>query len=115
MLIQQNQMRSYRKGSRLTQADVAFIMAVADNNLISCWESGKRKAHTDDLLTYHLLFDIPISHERRLRALDMAAIILDRVNQRIDELRPHEKNLRLHYRIAFLESVASRLVLMLRA
>ena len=115
MPIQQNQMRSYRRGARLTQADVAFIIAIADSTLISRWESGRRKAHTDDLLTYHLLFDIPISDEWKPRALDMATVILDRVNERIDELRPHEKNLRLHYRISFLESVASRLVLMLKA
>ena len=115
MLIQQNQMRSYRKGSRLTQADVAFVMAVADNTLISRWESGRRKARVDDLLNYHLLFDITVDEQWKPRALDMATVILERVNERINELRPHEKNLRLHYRISYLESVASRLVLMLNA
>lgn len=115
MLIQQNQMRSHRKGSRLTQSDVAFVMGIDDSTLISRWENGRRKAHADDLLTYHLLFHIPVDEQLKPRALDVAAIILERVNERIDELKPHEKNLRLHYRISYLESVASRLVLMLRA
>lgn len=109
MIIQHNYLRMCRKKSYLTQADIAFILDLADCSNVSKWEHGQRQPNIEALLTYHLLFNMPIElfFERQKHALFQATN--GRVESLITELRkkPHED--KAAQRISFLETAVTRI------
>jgi transcriptional regulator with XRE-family HTH domain len=109
MLIQQNQMRAHRKGSRLTQPDIAFIMGLSNHCIVSKWEKMGRRAGNGIILVYHLLFDIPVDEDLGQQVQELARMVAERAALRARELRALPPDPRVTYRISFLESVASRL------
>lgn len=60
MIIHHNYLRVYRKKSRLTQGDLAYVLDLGDYSNVSRWEHGQRQPNIETLLTYHLLFNLPI-------------------------------------------------------
>ncbi|MBS1619281.1 MAG: helix-turn-helix transcriptional regulator [Bacteroidetes bacterium] len=98
-----------RKRSRLTQADMAFIMGLPDNAIVSRWEQMKRKADSIALLTYHLVFGVPVEPPHVDNARRMAFGISERAGERVSELEGLPAHPRVAHRIAFLRAVIARL------
>ena len=109
MIIQQNNLRLYRKQSQLTQSDIAFIMALADYSNISHWELGNKTPNAEILLMYHLLFDIPTESLFERQKLELKATIRERIKQLLEQLRSGPSDAKVAQRVAFLESALNRL------
>jgi transcriptional regulator with XRE-family HTH domain len=109
MTILQNNLRLYRKQSKLTQSDIAYIMALADYSNISHWELGHKMPDAEILLMYHLLFDIPTESFFERQKQELKVIIRERIKQLIEQLKAGLSNAKIAMRIAFLESAFNRL------
>ena len=55
-----NYLRTHRKNTHITQYDIAALLRVQDNSIISRCEKGTRSPSLEMILVYYLLFDIPI-------------------------------------------------------
>jgi transcriptional regulator with XRE-family HTH domain len=109
MTIQQNNLRLYRKQSKLTQSDIAYIMALADYSNISHWELGHKMPNVDILLMYHLLFDIPTESFFERQKQELKEKIRERIKQLIEQLKSGISDAKVAMRVAFLESAFTRL------
>jgi len=109
MFIQHHYLRVYRKKSSLTQNDLAYILDLGDYATVSRWEHGQRQPNIETLLTYRLLFGLPIEllFERQKREL------MDRIVSRVrllqEEIRKEPQENKAVQRIAFLTDAISRL------
>jgi transcriptional regulator with XRE-family HTH domain len=109
MLIQQNNLRLYRKQSQLTQSDIAFLMDLSDYSNISHWELGYKKPNIDILIIYHLLFDIPIESLFDRQKQELSESISKRIEGLLGMLKSTPEDDKVTNRIAFLTSALNRL------
>lgn len=109
MIILHNYLRMYRKRSQLTQNDVAFLLKLSDYSNVSRYEQGLRKPEIENLLAYHLLFDIPIESLFERQKHELKDTIRKRVEERLKELKTQPSDAKLRARITFLDSTLSRL------
>lgn len=109
MHIKHNYLRWHRRKSSLTQEDLIFILGAKDKSVVSRWEQGDRKPDVYTLLSYHLLFGIPIEtmFERQRQAL--AKGISDRIRERMEYLKRSRPDGIALKRIAFLNEVLAKL------
>lgn len=101
-------LRTYRKRSRLTQSDIAFLLGLPEHTSVSHWEKGRRTPHVEVILFYHLLFEIPPDslfhgHEKLLQVIIQRTKLL---RNELKLLSPAPKNAG---RISFLDSTLKRL------
>lgn len=111
MFIQQNFLRIVRKRTQLTQIDIASIMKISDSANVSRWEHGMKNPGVEILLTYHLLFDIPIESLFDRQKQEMKEIIIPRIEERVRHLKALEQDPKIQSRINYLGSVLTRLAL----
>lgn len=104
-----NFLRLYRKRSPLTQADIAFLLALPDDSNISRYEKGQREPSIDLLIVYHLLFVTSIESFFEQRCGIIQLDLIKRVELLILDLKGQEDNPKNTYRITFLEEVVKRL------
>ena len=109
MLVQQNQLRMHRRRTRLTQSDMASLMGFSDSSDVSRWEQMRRRADSIALLTYHVVFGIPVEPPHVENAQRMAAGIAERAAGLLEALRGLPAHPRTAQRISFLESLIDRL------
>jgi transcriptional regulator with XRE-family HTH domain len=109
MSIQKNSLRLYRKKSPLNQADVAYILQLPDYSNISRWEQGLRTPNHEVLLAYHVLFEMPVEKFLILQKDYMARLVLEHSKSLLLELQKLKQSQKVDSRIAFLESIVSRL------
>ncbi|MBS1686316.1 MAG: helix-turn-helix transcriptional regulator [Bacteroidetes bacterium] len=109
MHIQQNLLRLFRKRAELTQADIAAILKISDFSNVSRWEQGLRLPNVEVLMTYHLLFDIPIETIFERHKLELRPTILPRIKERIEYLKTLGEDAQVIRRIAFFSSALQRL------
>lgn len=109
MLIQHNYLRLFRKRSHLTQSDIAYILQLPDYANVSRWEQGHRKPNLETLITYHLLFNIPIESLFERQRHELKGRVKERLAQRISELKTLSHEPKVDSRIRFLDSILSRL------
>jgi transcriptional regulator with XRE-family HTH domain len=109
MYTQHKKMRSYRKRSRLTQADIGFLLQLPESSSISRWELGQRQAPPDISLAYHLLFEMPIDSLFEQNAGSVSDVLKGRIKLLIEQLEQQETSQKVRGRIAFLEATLARL------
>ena len=109
MDIPQNYLGVHRKKSTLTQTDIAFIMALPDYSSVSRWENGLRKPNIQALLVYHLLFNRPIEDFFIRQKFELIPVLAKKISDRIKELQAMDGDSTTPHRIAFLQSVFTRL------
>lgn len=102
-------LRAFRKRSRLTQSDVAFLLGLPEHTNVCHWESGRRSPSLEVSILYHLLFEIP--HEKFFKEGNEAfvKVIAERIPVLLDGLRNGPIDSQVRSRIAFLESTLNRL------
>lgn len=109
MLIQHNLLRLVRKRSYLTQVDIASILSISDYANVSRWEAGLRLPNVEALLTYHLLFDVPIESLFERYKEELLPKLAGRISDRAEYLKGLPSDEKLEKRIAFLGAAAGRL------
>lgn len=110
MLIQQNLLRLFRKRSDLTQADIASILRISDFSNVSRWEQGIRLPNVEVLMTYHLLFDIPIETLFERHKAELRQIIGPRIQERIDYLLTLGEDPKVICRVNFFSKALARII-----
>jgi transcriptional regulator with XRE-family HTH domain len=109
MDIPQNYLGVYRKKSTLTQTDIACVMALPDYSSVSRWENGIRKPNIQALLVYHLLFNTKIEDFFIRQKSELVPMLAKKISERIRELQAMDGDSTTPARIAFLQSVFTRL------
>jgi transcriptional regulator with XRE-family HTH domain len=111
MFIQQSFLRLVRKRTELTQIDIASILKISDFANVSRWEQGLKIPSIEILLSYHLLFNIPIESifEKQKQALQKT--IIPRIQAHIAYLKTLGNNAKIQSRINYLGSILNRLAL----
>jgi transcriptional regulator with XRE-family HTH domain len=108
MQIHKNSLRLARKDSPLNQSDIAFLLELPDFSNISRIEHGLRSPSNDVLFMYNLLFGTPIEN-----LFDQQKMLHQKVKERVQlllaDLRSHRQSQKVVSRIAFLESVLTKL------
>ena len=103
-----NYLRVYRKKSHLTQADIAYLMDAEEPSSLSRRESGQRQPTIKMLLTYHVLFNIPITQFFPIELAHLKQRIIHRIRDLITTLETtHSVNDRK--RILTLQAILTRL------
>ncbi|MBS1595578.1 MAG: helix-turn-helix transcriptional regulator [Bacteroidetes bacterium] len=113
MFIHHNLLRVVRKRSQLTQHDLASILQLSDYSNVSRWEAGMRTPNVEVLLTYHLLFQVPVEELFFRQRAEICRVILPRLSARIDHLKTLTMDPKLNGRISYLASAAERLAAIL--
>jgi len=109
MNTQNKKMRTYRKRSRLTQADIGFLLQLSDSSLISRWEHGQRSPSADVVRVYQLLFEMPIDSLFEEEADNISDTLRERIKLLMEQLEELEPSQKVRCRIAFLEATLARI------
>lgn len=104
-----NYLRTYRRQTRITQSDIAFLLSFPYKNEICRHEKGKRPPSLDVVLAYHVLFNVPILDffPRQLAAVKQG--MADRIPLLVDMLKQQEMTDALQSRIDSLNDTFTRL------
>lgn len=105
----ENYMRAYRKKTHVTQFDVAFLLGLDENSLLSRWESGERPPSLEAILVYHLLFDTPPQNFFVPQSEIIRQKLITGISQLLSMLKSQDKSANIQQRINYLESVLIRL------
>jgi transcriptional regulator with XRE-family HTH domain len=109
MLIQHNFLRVVRKRTQLTQVDIASILKIPDFANVSRWEQGLKTPNVDILLSYHLLFDIPVESLFDRQKHELRRLLIPRVHERILYLKSLPGDPKVESRISHLAGTYTRL------
>lgn len=102
-------LRTFRKRSRLTQYDIAFLLGLPEHTNVCHWESGRRSPSLEVSILYHLLFEIPQAKFFEEGNEPFIEEIVKRIPILLDALRSQPMDSHVQSRIAFLEATLSRL------
>ena len=105
MFIHHNDLRIARKRSRLTQTDLAIILQLTDHNTVSKWELGLHRPSLESLLSYNLIFDLPIEAFFEQKKTAIAETLTKQIQAHINALKSLNPDQHTKLRIAFMESV----------
>jgi len=105
-----NYLRTHRKNTNITQYDIAVLLKLRDNSIVSRCEKGHRSPSLEMVLVYHLLFDIPIhalfpNHIGIVKEQLRAGIPL-----LIAQIEEQDSSAKAQSRISFLHEALTRLV-----
>ena len=104
-----NYLRTHRKTTYITQFDIASLMRLKDNSIVSRCEKGYRTPSLELILLYHLLFDIPVL----TLFSNHLAVMTEQLTEEIPHLiaRLEKENIGTHVepRITFLRDALIRL------
>lgn len=81
-----NYLRTYRKHTELTQYDVATLLHLKGNAIVSRCEKGFRTPTLEMIVVYHLLFDTPISALISNHLEIMKEQLVQRIPQLVSEI-----------------------------
>lgn len=109
MLIHHNYLKLVRKRSRLTQQDLSSLFALADKSHVCRWEKGFRSPRIEELLLYHLLFEVPVEFLFERQQRELRQVLADRIMEHLRFLGTLQSEPKLHDRIAFLQTAHRRL------
>jgi|ERR1043165_1114094 transcriptional regulator with XRE-family HTH domain len=109
MSIKHNFLRMYRRKSKLTQGDVAYILDHEDFSTISKWELGKRQPDLQTAFLFHLLYDIPIEELFARQVSSNIEPLSNRIKTRRDILKAHRPDGKGLKRIEYLTDALTRL------
>lgn len=109
MNIKHNFLRIFRKRTQLTQLDIASVLKVSDYANVSRWENGVKKPNVEVLLSYHLLFGVPVEQLFDRQKEELRSAIIPRINDRIAYLRTLPEDYKTLSRINYLAGTAMRL------
>lgn len=109
MFIHHNLLRVVRKRSQLTQHDLAFVLSLSDYSNVSRWEAGMRTPNVEVMLTYHLLFQVPVEELFFRQRKEICKAILPRLEERVAYLKSSKSDSKLEARISYLLAAAERL------
>lgn len=104
-----NQLRQYRRKTRLNQSDISFLIANSDTSIVSRWEQGLRTPSTLLLVLYHLLFDLPVSVQVEAQKGEYIPRIQERIHLLIDDLKTRRTSQKVQDRISFLAETLTKL------
>lgn len=104
-----NYLKMHRKNARLNQSDIAFLMNMQDESVISRWEQGQRTPNIFILTLYHLLFDTPVHSLYAREKETFSIVIVDRMKLLIEELKKQPPSQKVRTRIAFFTEAITRL------
>ncbi|MEX0813171.1 MAG: helix-turn-helix transcriptional regulator [Chitinophagales bacterium] len=105
-----NHLKVHRKKSSLSQKDISFLLGSRfDHSHVSKCESGLQDIHTNTLITYHLLLDVPIEQLIPHQRERIAKKILPQINKRIQRLQEEKPVPSTQNRIQFLKESLKRL------
>lgn len=99
-----NHLRVYRKRSRLTQKDIAFLCGETNHTEICRFEACSRRPSVEFLLTYHLLFDVSVEAFFREQREGMRQELLARLTELIQKLSTLKRRPAITARIRFLKA-----------
>ncbi len=108
-MVNNNSLRSFRKRSLLTLADIAFLLQVPDYSSVSRWETGLRAPNLDMLVGYSLLFDVPMESFFEKQKERITESLVSRISTLISESTPLKESGKFITRKLFLESTLTRL------
>lgn len=109
MNIQHNFLRVFRKRTQLTQLDVASVLKTSDYANVSRWENGIKKPAVEVLLSYHLLFGVPVEQLFERQKEEIRTAIVPRIHERVAYLKTLPDDLKTQSRINYLAGTAARL------
>ena len=104
-----NHLRTYRKHTDISQYDIAMLLQLKGNTIVSRTEKGFRSPTIEMIVTYHLLFDIPFES---LINNDVALVkdqLLERIPKLIAEIEGTENPKNGQTRVDFLKCALNRL------
>lgn len=104
-----NFLRTHRKRSPLTQADIAALMKLPDDSNISRCEKGQRSPSVELLLVYHHLFDTSVESFFEPQSKIILSGLIEDMERLIQEIKKEESIPKNIARIKFLEEVIIRL------
>lgn len=102
-------LRFHRNESRLTQSDVAYLLNITDESVLSRREKGERPLNIELILGYHLLFDVPIHDLFSPKLIVVKNTIQRRIEPLRDILMKSPQVSRVRPRLEFLERLITRL------
>ena len=105
----ENYLRAYRKKTHVTQFDVAFLLGLDENSLLSRWESGERPPSLEAIISYHLLFNTPPLDFFVNQRNEVRQKLIIGISQLLSMLKSQDKNANVQQRIDYLESALTRL------
>lgn len=103
-----NYLKIFRKKSKLTQDDVAYIFGIQKVS-ISRYEKGKRLPSLPIILLYHLIFNVPLYSLFKRMYVDYQEKVLKRTRELIELLDEDTTSPRVQERISYLQSVVNRI------
>lgn len=98
-----------RKDTPITQSDMAALMDLQDNSLISRCESNVRMPSIEMTLVYHLLFDIPLATFVSTHREAAKERLIVRMRQLIEQLLQRPTTSKVEWRINYLTRAQTRL------
>ena len=104
-----NHLRSYRKNSTLTQYDVAMLLQLKGNSIISRCEKGFRNPSLEMIAIYHLLFDTPMQDLIANHIEVGKELLILRIPILIKEIEDSDSVKDIQGRVIFLKAILARL------
>jgi len=99
-----NLLKTYRKKSRLTQDDIAYILNKQKVS-ISRYEKGKRIAPLSILMLYKIIFNVTLKDLFRVRHRNLKFQIHKRSQALIEKLQKEVQSPRVQERIESLQNI----------
>ncbi len=103
-----NYLKIFRKKSKLTQDDIAYIFEIQKTS-ISRYEKGKRLPSLPIILLYHLFFNVSLSTLFKYMYFDYKQKVLKRTQELIELLNEDANSPRVQERISYLQNVVNRI------
>ena len=104
-----NHLRSYRKHTDITQYDIAMLLQLKGNTLVSRSEKGFRTPSLEMVVIYHLLFDTPLNALIANHIEVYKEQLLEGLPKLIEEIKRIDGSKNEQSRIDFLTGVIVRL------
>lgn len=108
MFIPHHDLRMHRKRSGITQDDLAYLFGLSAYKTIVRWESGLRQPEVEHLLSYHLLFNVPLESLLSHHVVSVSTCLQKRLNERIAHLKQQNED-KEGRRISFMNSALESL------
>jgi transcriptional regulator with XRE-family HTH domain len=104
-----NYLRTHRKNTSITQYDIAVLLELKSNSLVSRCEKGFRTPSLEMILVYHLFLNIPIETLFSNHVSTVREQLLSRIKILIAEIESSSIASNAQSRIHFLQEAFTRL------
>ncbi len=104
-----NYLRTYRKNTHITQFDIAELLDLKDNSIVSRCETGQRDPNIEMLLVYHVLFEAPVESLVSNYVDVVTEHLITTIPKLIAHIKTQERTAHTASRIHFLSETLTRL------